>query len=149
MRRMRAWSVRNARWLVRVYHLLEKCLSLLKPVWCDGLALSRVEKVVMPVEGGVKRFLFDSKSCGQCVLGATGLSCPMNCPKSLRNGPCGGVRANGNCEVDPEMRCVWVLAWDGSKRLGHRGDAIHQVQEPVDHRLWGRSSWLHEAMDDR
>nr|WP_245947992.1 methylenetetrahydrofolate reductase C-terminal domain-containing protein [Halomonas montanilacus] len=28
--------------------------------------------------------------CGQCILSSTGMSCPMNCPKSLRNGPCGG-----------------------------------------------------------
>jgi hypothetical protein len=37
------------------------------------------------------------------------MSCPMNCPKSIRNGPCGGVRLNGHCEIKPEMRCVWVL----------------------------------------
>ena len=41
----------------------------------------------------------------------------MNCPKQLRNGPCGGVRADGNCEVKPEMRCVWVEAWRGAERI--------------------------------
>ena len=55
--------------------------------------------------------------CGQCVLSSTGMSCPMNCPKTLRNGPCGGVRANGHCEVKPEMRCVWVEAYRGSERI--------------------------------
>ena len=49
----------------------------------------------------VKGLLFDCRMCGQCVLSSTGMSCPMNCPKSLRNGPCGGVRADGNCEVKP------------------------------------------------
>ena len=55
--------------------------------------------------------------CGQCVLHDTGLTCPMTCPKTLRNGPCGGVRANGNCEVKPEMRCVWLKAYERSERL--------------------------------
>ena len=45
------------------------------------------------------------------------MSCPMNCPKNLRNGPCGGVRANGHCEVRPEMRCVWVEAVAGARRI--------------------------------
>ena len=65
----------------------------------------------------------------------------MNCPKGLRNGPCGGVRPDGRCEVLPTMRCVWVEAVEGSRRLP-QGGAILNVQKPVDHRLWGRSAWL-------
>jgi hypothetical protein len=65
----------------------------------------------------------------------------MNCPKALRNGPCGGVRENGHCEIYPDMRCVWVEAWEGSGRMAH-GNGILQVQGPVDHRLKGRSTWL-------
>jgi hypothetical protein len=65
----------------------------------------------------------------------------MNCPKGLRNGPCGGVRADGHCEVYPEMPCVWVEAWTGAQAM-KGGDAIRDVQPPVDHRLKGRSSWL-------
>ena len=38
--------------------------------------------------------------CGQCVLHSTGMTCPMTCPKTLRNGPCGGVREDGDCEVE-------------------------------------------------
>ena len=93
------------------------------------------------VERQIKGFLFDCRMCGQCILSSTGLSCPMNCPKGLRNGPCGGVRPDGHCEVVPEMRCVWVEAFEGSRRL-RTGDAILEVQRPVDHRLWGRSAWL-------
>jgi hypothetical protein len=80
--------------------------------------------------------------CGQCVLSSTGMSCPMNCPKNLRNGPCGGVRANGHCEVLPQMRCVWVEAVTGSGRIAGGRDAMRDVQHAVDRRLQGRSSWL-------
>jgi hypothetical protein len=66
----------------------------------------------------------------------------MNCPKSLRNGPCGGVRDNGNCEVKPDMKCVWVQAYQGSERIPGGVDALRQVQHAVDQRSQGRSSWL-------
>jgi hypothetical protein len=94
-----------------------------------------------------KGFLFDCKMCGQCALSGTGMSCSMNCPKNIRNGPCGGVRANGNCEVKPDMRCVWVEAFAGSERMVEGKKAIRIVQLPVDRRLEGRSSWLKVARD--
>ena len=65
----------------------------------------------------------------------------MNCPKSIRNGPCGGVRLDGHCEVKPEMRCVWVEAWRGSQQM-RDSEAIRQVQIPIDNLLKGSSSWL-------
>ena len=69
----------------------------------------------------------------------------MNCPKKMRNGPCGGVRADGACEVDPRMQCVWVLAWDGARRLDDEQVPLQAVQPPVDHQLIGRSAWLREV----
>jgi hypothetical protein len=71
----------------------------------------------------------------------------MNCPKSIRNGPCGGVRLDGNCEVKPEMRCVWVEAWRGSQQM-RDSEAIRQVQLPVDNLLKGSSSWLRVVRED-
>ena len=65
------------------------------------------------VEKPLKEAIWDCRMCGQCILHSTGLSCPMRCPKNLRNGPCGGVRANGNCEVYADKRCTWVEAWEG------------------------------------
>ena len=47
------------------------------------------------VEAAVKKPVFGCHMCGQCVLHSTGLTCPMECPKTLRNGPCGGVRPDG------------------------------------------------------
>ena len=70
----------------------------------------------------------------------------MNCPKNLRNGPCGGVRAGGFCEVKPQMHCVWVMAWEGAARM--RGGAqINDVQPPVNRSLEGSSSWLRVARE--
>jgi hypothetical protein len=66
----------------------------------------------------------------------------MNCPKNIRNGPCGGVRADGNCEVKPDMRCVWVEGYSGSQRMVEGKKSIRIVQIAVDRRLEGRSSWL-------
>jgi hypothetical protein len=52
------------------------------------------------------------------------------------------VRANGCCEVRPEMKCVWVQAVAGSARIPGGMEALGKVQGPVDRRLQGRSSWL-------
>jgi hypothetical protein len=93
------------------------------------------------VEYAVKKPVWGCHMCGQCVLHSTGMTCPMNCPKLLRNGPCGGVRPNGNCEVKPEMRCVWLKAVERAEKLPVWGDEIHDLRPPVDNRLWGTSSW--------
>jgi len=140
MYRVRLWSVRHARLLEWVYYTLEGLFVRLHPL-AQAIGYARLERPVAAVERRVKGLLFDCRMCGQCALSATGMSCPMNCPKTLRNGPCGGVRANGNCEVNENMRCVWVEAWQGSRSMRH-ADAIHVVQFAVDHRLLGRSAWL-------
>ena len=98
-------------------------------------------KALLIVERSSKEKIYDCRMCGQCVLHSTGMSCPMRCPKNLRNGPCGGVRLNGNCEVVPEMRCVWVEAWEGSRKLPIWRSHMFHVNRPVDWRLQGTSSW--------
>jgi len=142
---VRLWSVRRARALEIVYRYAEKLFLILYPVF-NAIGFERCEKPVAFVERNVKGFLFDCQMCGQCALSSTGMSCPMNCPKELRNGPCGGVRANGHCEVKPEMRCVWVAAHSGSQRMKN-GSQILNVQHVVDRRLLGRSSWLREIQN--
>jgi Methylene-tetrahydrofolate reductase C terminal len=138
---VRLWSVGHARGLNRLYDRFERLLLRLAPL-LRLIGYHRLERPFATIERGVKGLLFDCRMCGQCVLGSTGMSCPMNCPKNLRNGPCGGVRADGNCEVDPNMRCVWLLAFEGAERIAGGLDKIRVVQAPVDRRLEGRSSWL-------
>ncbi|MFI0356458.1 methylenetetrahydrofolate reductase C-terminal domain-containing protein [Actinomadura sp. 9N407] len=94
------------------------------------------------VERAVKGPVFGCRMCGRCVLHSTGLTCPMTCPKTLRNGPCGGVREDGGCEVVPGMRCVWLAAYERSRRLPRgRREEFAEVRPPVDERLRGTSSW--------
>lgn len=137
---IRLWSVRHSRFLEWFYARFADTFLLLHPLW-KAIGYNRAERPVTFVERHVKGLLFDCRMCGQCVLSSTGMSCPMNCPKQLRNGPCGGVRANGNCEIEPDMPCVWVQAWGGSRNM-EKGDAIMAVQKPVNQSLRETSSWL-------
>lgn len=101
-----------------------------------------LERIILPVERITKEMMFDCRMCGQCILHETGLTCPMRCPKNLRNGPCGGVRPDGNCEVFPDKPCVWVQAVERSARLPLWHDRIHDLQPPVDWQLQGTSAWI-------
>ena len=102
---------------------------------------SRLDRILRPVEILTKKPFFGCHMCGQCVLHSTGMVCPMNCPKNLRNGPCGGVHMDGSCEVYPEMQCVWVDAYHRSQRLLWP-EEIHDLRPPVDWSLKGSSSWI-------
>jgi hypothetical protein len=141
MHAVSAWSVRHARGLNAFYRGFETLLVSMHGIF-RTLGYERIERPVAGVEKLVKGLLFDCRMCGQCVLSSTGMSCPMNCPKTLRNGPCGGVRDNGNCEVKPDMKCVWVQAFRGSECIPGGVAAMAEVQFAVDQRLQGRSSWL-------
>ena len=103
--------------------------------------MERASRIVFPPEEVIKGLLFNCQSCGQCVLHYTGMTCPMNCPKQLRNGPCGGVRLNGKCEVKPDMDCVWVKAVERAPRTPYAHE-IYRLNPPVDWRLAGLASWV-------
>jgi methylenetetrahydrofolate reductase (NADPH) len=51
--------------------------------------------------------------CGDCIQDHLNYSgCTMRwCYKNLRNGPCGGSRVDGSCEADPDLPCIWNLAY--------------------------------------
>jgi methylene-tetrahydrofolate reductase-like protein len=144
MYRLRLWSTRHARGLETLYQAFERVMVVADPLW-RRLGYERLERPVAAIERRVKGLLFDCQMCGQCALSETGMSCPMNCPKAMRNGPCGGVRADGHCEVVPTMRCVWVEAWEGSRRMRSGRAAIRALRPAVDRRLIGTSAWLRAA----
>lgn len=140
---VRHWSSRHARFFEGLYDRLELVLVALHPFFLR-IGYKRLEKPASAIEKTIKGFLFETQMCGSCTLSATGMVCPMNCPKKMRNGPCGGVRANGHCEIKPEMPCVWSEAYAGS-RLMKQGDRIFNIQAAVDHRLENSSTWLREV----
>lgn len=58
-------------------------------------------------------------ACGDCVLGETFGLCPIaRCAKSLLNGPCGGTRKDGKCEVSEEYDCIWNVIVDRAEERG-------------------------------
>jgi methylenetetrahydrofolate reductase (NADPH) len=139
---IRLWSVRHARGLRRVYEFFSRIAPLFAPA-VRLLGDRAATALLHPVERTAKGLMFDCHECGQCVLSATGMACPMNCAKEMRNGPCGGVRPGGFCEVKPEMRCVWVEATNGTKRIAADHLAHPTPLLPaIDVRKRGSSTWI-------
>ena len=109
---------------------------------------NRILKAGMCVpEDIIKTLLFRCQKCGDCALEDVAYFCPVSqCPKFLRNGPCGGSE-NGRCEVRPERYCVWVRAYQRWKAWNQ----LHRLQGPcVPPRDWAldkTSSWVNLYMD--
>ena len=142
MIRLRNWSLRHARGLSGLYRALSAAAPRLAPL-VRWLGRERVGSLLLPIERGTKSAFFDCRMCGQCALAVTGMACPMGCAKEMRNGPCGGVRADGHCEVRPAQRCTWVDATEGDARI----DPAHtpgwtRRSSPLDHRRAGQSTWI-------
>jgi len=145
MYKIRLWSVKHSRFMEGLYNAVNPSI-LLSLRALTKIFGTRLDRPITAIEAGLKGVLFDCQMCGDCALSKTGMSCPMNCPKTIRNGPCGGVRANGMCEVKADMRCVWVAAWDGAARMKD-GDAIKNIEFAVDNRTKGTSTWLKLARE--
>ncbi|OGF57647.1 MAG: hypothetical protein A2Z21_02725 [Candidatus Fraserbacteria bacterium RBG_16_55_9] len=70
--------------------------------------------------------------CGQCILHLTGGICPIaRCAKNLLNGPCGGVRDDGTCEVKPDLQCAWILIYNRLQQL-NRLDYLAEIMPAKD-----------------
>jgi hypothetical protein len=138
---LRGWIQDHPRPLEWLYRLGERTFARVDP-FLARVGYERAGRIIFPLERFVKELVFDCRSCGQCILRQTGMTCPMTCPKQLRNGPCGGVRPGGYCEVYPDERCIWTQAWERSQKMRIYGEDMHLLQPPVDWRLEGTSAWI-------
>lgn len=90
--------------------------------------------------------------CGNCILHLTGGICPIaRCAKNLLNGPCGGVRADGGCEVaaGPKPQpCAWVQIIERLEKLGQlkRLDAVMAAKDWSTDRHGGPRQRIREDM---
>jgi methylenetetrahydrofolate reductase (NADPH) len=75
-------------------------------------------------------------SCGDCVQDHLSYAgCSMRwCYKNLRNGPCGGSRPDGSCEVDPQLPCIWNLVYLST--LGLKQDPRRFARTLIPPRDW-------------
>jgi len=144
MRRVREFAAAHPKPLYWLFSVLEDALRRARPL-LRGVGYPRLERPFASVERSLKGLLFDCGMCGQCLLASTGMSCPMNCPKQLRNGPCGGIGADHSCEVDRSMRCVWADAY----REDELASALAPVPNPpVERDQVGTSAWLRLAREE-
>jgi hypothetical protein len=101
----------------------------------------KFSRLLLFFEDLIKVPLFRCQQCGECLLCSTAFICPMNCPKQLRNGPCGGTGEDGSCEVYPERKCVWYRIYVRSQSL-HRMSLLYNVNKIHNWGLEGTSAWL-------
>lgn len=120
---------------------MERIVQGWNPLW-KRIGYDRADTFFRVPEQFGKGAVFNCQMCRQCTLHFTGMTCPMGCPKNLRNAPCGGVRLNGFCEVDATMKCVWVEAFERSQKMKTYGDGIFEIRPPLNHRLAGKSAFI-------
>jgi ferredoxin len=84
-------------------------------------------------------------ACGDCFLDRTGGVCPVvRCAKGLLNGPCGGTRKGGKCEIDPDKDCAWVLIYRRLEKQG-RLDVMRRYYAPKNYRAVKRPGKVQAA----
>ena len=88
----------------------------------------------------VKGPIFGCRMCGNCLLQETAFICPMECPKGMRNGPCGGVTPEKNCYVDETRKCVWYAIYKRAQKTG-RTETLLEILPPLDWDKVGTETW--------
>ena len=82
--------------------LMEKLqYSLCKSMFAKDDTLTPDEHLI------TKKIFTGCPSCNYCRLPMTHYICPETCPKCLANGPCGGSRIDGRCELN-EKQCIHI-----------------------------------------
>jgi methylenetetrahydrofolate reductase (NADPH) len=88
----------------------------------------------------IKGPLFGCRMCGNCLLQETAFICPMECPKGVRNGPCGGTTPSKNCYVDETRKCIWHAIYKRAEEMG-REEMLLEVLPPLDWEKVGTETW--------
>ena len=96
-------------------------------------------RLLRKVERWVKGPLFGCRMCGNCLLQETAFICPMECPKGMRNGPCGGSSAE-RCYVDETRPCIWYKIYERAFKMG-REEILLEVLPPLDWDKVGTETW--------
>ncbi len=96
-------------------------------------------RVLAAVEKAIKGPLFGCRMCGNCLLQETAFICPMECPKGIRNGPCGGSTPE-KCYVDETRPCMWYQIYDRAFKMG-REEMLLEVLPPLDWNKVGTETW--------
>jgi methylenetetrahydrofolate reductase (NADPH) len=97
-------------------------------------------RVLAKTELLIKGPLFGCRMCGNCLLQETAFICPMECPKGMRNGPCGGITPEKNCYVDETRKCVWYAIYKRALKTG-RQEMLLEVLPPLDWYKTGTETW--------
>lgn len=99
------------------------------------------------IERAIKGPAFGCRMCGNCLLQETAFICPMECPKGIRNGPCGGS-IPGKCYVDETRPCIWYAIYDRAFEMG-RENKLLEVLPPLDWNKVGTETWRDVASQVR
>jgi methylenetetrahydrofolate reductase (NADPH) len=102
----------------------------------EKFAVRLLEKTELLVKGPV----WGCRMCGNCLLQETAFICPMECPKGMRNGPCGGITPEKNCYVDETRKCVWYAIYKRAFEIG-RQEMLLEVLPPLDWDKVGTETW--------
>ncbi|MFA5819534.1 MAG: methylenetetrahydrofolate reductase C-terminal domain-containing protein [Bacteroidales bacterium] len=97
-------------------------------------------RVLAKTELCIKGPLFGCRMCGNCLLQETAFICPMECPKGMRNGPCGGITPEKNCYVDETRKCIWYTIYKRALKTG-REETLLEVLPPLDWDKVGTETW--------
>ena len=94
---------------------------------CDTLFLGEIKHA--------NDFVKTCTLCGECIQDLFDSFCPIaRCPKSMLNGPCGGVK-NGKCEISSDIDCIWDIIYKDLKKKGQLSK-FKEINKPKD---WSKS----------
>jgi ferredoxin len=89
------------------------------------------------------------RACKKCMLGLTAGICPLTrCSKGVLNGPCGGTRADGTCELGNGLPCAWSSIYERLKDQG-RAEEILEIRPPMDWQEKGQGVLIQAGFEQR